>query len=547
MSNQLHTLKVSAEGVMKNLGDQFTSASTFIKELAQNARRAGATHVSIYYDKEAGILVFQDDGKGIDSPASLLTIGESGWDNLELIEKENPFGVGFASAIFAASEIRVETVSWAMTINTSELLKLKPVAVQESDRSSGTTITLKLLDSVHESIKTQAVFTKGWLNHTFSAFEIPVIVNDEAVDRKDVLDSRYQKFDLGHFYSEFRPDSNYLTSIRVYLQGMCVYDDSEYHGSRRYEPEFILHLDPSKFRARVPDRDQLIDESEVIRMLRNQVKSLWEAKLQEVKSELPEDIFLSKYWDVVAEIGATELVNDLPVPAGKWAIFSEPAKFGRWSGASEEKLETQKQDLPKGSVVIDDLTYDDEADSAMAVYAFKRELPVITGRIPVGHWSNDTSLYLGDIQFSIKEQTPIKEVKFESSNIWGMTISVCESYVITTDSEDKETFPDIVVDDEPVFCPQSGVYLLPKKAVDGIEELLLLTNCYEEEFSVDDDALDRDIDSLRDIVKLAMGGTPEEAVTGLLNEGTHFLRQQLAGKSFSVTFDDDGNVTVKQQ
>src|SRR3546814_6395293 len=50
-------------------------------ELFQNARRAGARaiHVAVYNLPAGTALSIYDDGCGIDDPANLLTLGDSGW------------------------------------------------------------------------------------------------------------------------------------------------------------------------------------------------------------------------------------------------------------------------------------------------------------------------------------------------------------------------------------------------------------------------------------------------------------------------------------
>ena len=62
-----------------------------IIELLQNARRAGATKVTITND--GGWVTVRDNGQGISDFAKLLDLGGSGWD--DACEKsEDPAGVG---------------------------------------------------------------------------------------------------------------------------------------------------------------------------------------------------------------------------------------------------------------------------------------------------------------------------------------------------------------------------------------------------------------------------------------------------------------------
>ena len=84
------------------------SPSTVWVELLQNARRAGATHVTVHMtageDGSAARVVFADDGKGLESPAPLLLLAGRGWSD-EVERAEDPAGMGFfcLSNIFEAS------------------------------------------------------------------------------------------------------------------------------------------------------------------------------------------------------------------------------------------------------------------------------------------------------------------------------------------------------------------------------------------------------------------------------------------------------------
>ena len=62
-----------------------------IIEILQNARRAGATEVTI--TNKDGLVTVRDNGSGIDDFAKLLDLGDSDWDQA-MEEAEDPAGVG---------------------------------------------------------------------------------------------------------------------------------------------------------------------------------------------------------------------------------------------------------------------------------------------------------------------------------------------------------------------------------------------------------------------------------------------------------------------
>jgi hypothetical protein len=100
-----------------------------LNELMQNSRRAKATQVVFEFSPETQILRVTDDGCGIDSIETLLTVAESGWD-AEVMAIENPFGLGFLSALFACSHITVVSKSGSLCCATADILSFKPVAVK---------------------------------------------------------------------------------------------------------------------------------------------------------------------------------------------------------------------------------------------------------------------------------------------------------------------------------------------------------------------------------------------------------------------------------
>src|SRR3546814_11549661 len=60
-----------------------------LNELFQNARRAGAGRIEVHVrDHEGGSsLHIADDGRGVDDPASFVTLGRSGWSD-EIAQSE---------------------------------------------------------------------------------------------------------------------------------------------------------------------------------------------------------------------------------------------------------------------------------------------------------------------------------------------------------------------------------------------------------------------------------------------------------------------------
>lgn len=101
----------------------FSSFSRVLRELFQNAYRAGATHVNVKWDSASAILEIQDDGAGMDDPQILLDAGASGWDQTQIIE---PAGLGFFALFNPAYVEWVEVtsrgaVNWRMRLTPDDI------------------------------------------------------------------------------------------------------------------------------------------------------------------------------------------------------------------------------------------------------------------------------------------------------------------------------------------------------------------------------------------------------------------------------------------
>src|ERR1035437_4619 len=161
----------------------------------QNARRAQATQVEFNFCPETKVLQISDDGCGIESIETLLTVAESGCD-AELIAQEHPFGIGFLSALFACRHITVVSKSGSIDAATEEVLAFKPVTITPVNAWNGiTTLTLHdidlELDKIHVALRRCA-----------RGFPIPVIFNGEQLDRAAALDSglEFVMSDIGAVY-----------------------------------------------------------------------------------------------------------------------------------------------------------------------------------------------------------------------------------------------------------------------------------------------------------------------------------------------------------
>lgn len=119
-----------------------------VRELLQNARRAGASEVRIALSREDGVrLTISDDGIGIADPASVLTLGESRWDG-DIGRSEDPAGMGMFSmaghAVTIVSRHVASTTAWTAKVSAEAWDGSCEIAVLPAARAPGTTIVIDL-------------------------------------------------------------------------------------------------------------------------------------------------------------------------------------------------------------------------------------------------------------------------------------------------------------------------------------------------------------------------------------------------------------------
>lgn len=115
----MEKIRASVDPRLLSKVDRIFDASprTVFNELLQNARRAGATEVTVSMEldnSKTGVIVeFSDNGEGLETPKPLLRLAGSGWgDGVEV--QEDPAGMGFfCMSNFA--EVWVRSRGWRAT------------------------------------------------------------------------------------------------------------------------------------------------------------------------------------------------------------------------------------------------------------------------------------------------------------------------------------------------------------------------------------------------------------------------------------------------
>ena len=154
-------------------------------ELFQNARRAGATQITVSqidYPDLGPVICLIDNGPGLNDPRDLFTLGQSAWDH-DVQSLEDAAGMGFFS--LAGRRVRIiaqkqdTSQSWMIDAEPDSFGGAVPIACNDGPANhDGTTILIAT--KANESYVAAA-------NHAARYLPIDVMVDGVRVERKDFL------------------------------------------------------------------------------------------------------------------------------------------------------------------------------------------------------------------------------------------------------------------------------------------------------------------------------------------------------------------------
>ena len=108
--------------------------SQTLHEILQNARRSGATNVTIAHDHGKNRITVRDDGRGISDPRALLAFGRSDWP--EELRQESPAGMGVFSLARRSPRIRSRIAAgraWALQLSQDHFIGQAPATVENDN------------------------------------------------------------------------------------------------------------------------------------------------------------------------------------------------------------------------------------------------------------------------------------------------------------------------------------------------------------------------------------------------------------------------------
>lgn len=559
-------LSVNEKGLLANLESVFSDNTKVITELVQNARRAGASVINVQYpepnDKlQSAIneLCITDDGCGIDDLTSLFTVAESGWNN-DIKGAENPYGMGFMSTLFAATAIEIKSNGQSLSFDTKDAINGKDFGEAKSDGTAPTKGTMIRLKGMNLRLTN----LNSALKEASDYCETQIVINGEPAEQPFAF-SKTSTQD-GVFVFETELGTAVMSSLsrsnpQVVLQEMCVYRPFA------APSEFFFYAN-EKVKARMPDRDKIINESEVVKTIRQQVSEKVASTLVAIREEMnDDDTFVDTYYQAILT-HKPELLNQIDVLPGKAFLQADyPSQRSEAFRSRGDCKPVRKGDKSIEVITTDDI---DIIGVVAAMYAFEKvaQIPASYNGLPNDHWlfdqisdyqSHEFVLHVAkefgfsaDLEYNnmlTHENDSVIYGELEIENASTGEKVTCESGLCLNDD-------DYCVDglDDDGFGARfefadkslsNAIIILADDSADIIEDVLLQGSSYQSEFDEQlSTELEIDANELAALIDASRETDVEKLIQKHLKDLPAVVKERIANEQFNLQANDNGDVTV---
>lgn len=524
-------LEINENNMVRVLRDTFSKNTNIFTEMIQNARRAGATKVYVDANPDKRIITFIDDGEGIKDFQKLFTLAESGYSE-EVVESENPFGLGFLSAVFRAKKIKIASGAYECEFKCKELLDGKSIGepTKIDTPVSGTVLTLlfpkdinvlqllpetptKLLSSfplevfINNTLYGGHTPNKDYLVETsIGVVDTTVIQGKSQVHLKDTLELYYQ-------YLPINPGRDSLT--RVGWKHSNTYRTLHNVDSM----PLYLHNDT---KVRMPERDYILEPEKI----KKGSYILWNIILDQMKKDLEsftDKEFVLKWFNFIfqnvtyIQRGSTihaeckKLFNNIPVVTGVLFSTSElilPSSETMWDIESKDYSQDlyTKSDLEaKAIITLNDERQEDIHNVDLVLTQVLDGFLCNIDKLDPDHWLCSLSTPVTDktIESIILDNVIDKSLSFDIEN-YVKTVVITDNVTITFKGSpvDISKYPVVVPDYIIIPAAHSAVY---------VEDIVMfMSNCYGEWDTYQESIYDYLVNSLSDIIDRLLAGSQTE-------------------------------------
>jgi hypothetical protein len=438
--------------------------------------------------------------------------------------------MGFLSALFACRHLTVVSKSGRIAAETEAILAFKPVTVTPVVGWDGLTVlTLTGVTLAVDDIQ-------ATLKRLACGFPIPVVFNEVVLDRPQALDSglRFVDSELGavHLVGVDQPAGS-CSEFEVFLQGLPIYRSYLAYGSSK---RHIVHLDSARFYARLPDRDKLIDEAEVISCVRAMLADELEKTLMARKATVSAMDFVG-YYELMKHWHLLRLLNDVPVlPYQILAEFDDYPNcdtdcYGAFASTLNKPL--TRAEVEAREVLEIEASIRDEGAS-LYMFAWQRDALLYEGGLDEGHWLHSLIRHLDEEALSIEPVNESHSAVFEGQWI-SVPVRFCDAYRIWVGTDVAEFTDDAFYEGE----DKGGTVLVPKGDASGY--VLKQLSSYPSEYDdFQESTHESDREAFAAFVIANTASDPAEALQRLLPGFSGC--PALYGKSFVINLNALGRV-----
>jgi hypothetical protein len=515
---------VNEANLLATLGYAFTNKFTVVKELMQNARRAKASFVAVEYDPAAEMLIVRDDGEGVSDFQKLVTICESGWDE-ETAKSEKSFGMGFMKALYSARHCTVISRGKSVTLDTARALRREPIEVRELKPAYAAVGAIVVL----EGIALQDLDTV--MTELAIGFPIEVRYNGLTLSRpyaRDIAGMSFERTDIGWVHLAGRCNGNASRTTILFLQGFAIADDEGW-----VQGDNVVHLDPAQFLARLPDREQFIDQQAVEHRVEDVLREMWRQIILEAKAALPAAELVERYFEAAQQWGLTECFNDVPVLPGR--LFRRVSGYPYQEGyADMDYVQTlpdmvSRETIERGDIRLIELDPPD-GENMMLWMLVKAKGWLVFRSIGLhpGHWiwRHVNFPEADDIEVHVNGET----VRTRLEGKWICPhVSLCESFEICLGDER------VTISDEALFCGKQELIIVPAGEWRGRGALQCSSFIDPKDDHFHDDLQQADSDALLVLIGRLRATNPVEAVQSMVKQLNLEKYSLLHGKTFRLT------------
>lgn len=261
-----------------------------LSELFQNARRAGAKgiYVALYNLPDGPVLSIHDDGRGIEDPAKLLTLGDSGWQS-DILRREDPASMG----VFSLAGQDVEVRSWSRSAGRGWSIHIPPdgwegavpLDIRPCGIVRGTEFLIKLPPAWEQGLGSALRLAAHHL-------PLPVHFEGDELPRQDFLAgaSRIEEWKgcrIGVFHDNVSEAS---TTKRINFHGVtvpCQLPSVSEHGNPHNWRVRIDIVDAPALQLVLPARKEMVENEALFRLREAAETALYRAVADEPSHRLP--------------------------------------------------------------------------------------------------------------------------------------------------------------------------------------------------------------------------------------------------------------------